>query len=110
MKGAEAALPNAIDDARVDYVIGISPSSVVWANIGAGRDGVEWPQRSSWTRAGVPLPFIALRREPSDKPEGGAFRIIPLRAIRLPCLGAVLIVPRACPEVVMKRCLTLYVV
>lgn len=59
MKGAEAALPNAIDDARVDYVIGISPSSVVWANIGAGRDGVEWPQRSSWTRAGVPLPFIA---------------------------------------------------
>src|SRR6266436_743167 len=36
----------------------ISPSSVVWANTGPGIDGVAWPQRSSWTRGGVPLPFI----------------------------------------------------
>jgi len=58
-KGAEAALLTAIDDPRVDYVIAISPSSVVWANIGVGRDGIEWPQRSSWTREGAQLPFIA---------------------------------------------------
>src|SRR2546430_5626801 len=43
---------------RVRVVAAISPSSVVWANAGPGIDGVAWPQRSSWTRGGVPLPFI----------------------------------------------------
>src|SRR5438477_8057276 len=57
-KGAEAALLIAADDPRVRVVAAISPSSVVWANIGPGIDGVAWPQRSSWTRDGVPLPFI----------------------------------------------------
>ena len=57
-KGAEAALLNATVDPRVRVVAAISPSSVVWANIGPGIDGVAWPQRSSWTRGGVPLPFI----------------------------------------------------
>jgi hypothetical protein len=58
-KGAEAPLLTAVDDARIDFVVAVSPSSVVWANIGVGRDGVEWPQRSCWTRKGPPLPFIA---------------------------------------------------
>jgi uncharacterized protein len=58
-KGAEAALLTAIHDSRVDTVVAVSPSSVVWGNIGPGRDGVEWPQRSSWTWNGVPLPFVA---------------------------------------------------
>src|SRR2546423_7031778 len=57
-KGAEAALLIAADDLRVRVVAAISPSSVVWANIGPDIDGVAWPQRSSWTRGGVPLPFI----------------------------------------------------
>ncbi|HZF04602.1 MAG TPA: acyl-CoA thioesterase, partial [Patescibacteria group bacterium] len=57
-KGAEAALLIATDDPRVRVVAAISPSSVVWANTGPGIDGVAWPQRSSWTRGGVPLPFI----------------------------------------------------
>src|SRR4029077_441833 len=57
-KGAEAALLSATDDPRVRVVAAISPSSVVWANTGPGIDGVAWPQRSSWTRGGVPLPFI----------------------------------------------------
>jgi hypothetical protein len=57
-KGAEAALLLACLDHRIDAVVAFSPSSVVWANIGPGRDGVAWPQRSSWTRNGVPLPFI----------------------------------------------------
>ena len=57
-KGAEAALLIATDDPRVRIVAAISPSSVVWANTGPGIDGVAWPQRSSWTRGGVPLPFI----------------------------------------------------
>jgi uncharacterized protein len=58
-KGAEAALLLACFDHRIDAVVAFSPSSVVWANIGPGRDGVAWPQRSSWTRDGAPLPFIA---------------------------------------------------
>ena len=57
-KGAEAALLSAAYDHRIDAVVAISPSSVVWANIGAGRDGLDWPQRSSWTYQGIPLPFI----------------------------------------------------
>lgn len=62
-KGAEAALLTAIYDHRIDKVVAISPSSVVWANIGAGRDGAEWPQRSSWTYRGAPLPFISYDTE-----------------------------------------------
>jgi uncharacterized protein len=57
-KGAEAALLTATDDPRVKVVAAISPSSVVWANTGPGIDGIAWPQRSSWTRGGAPLPFI----------------------------------------------------
>lgn len=57
-KGAEAALLIAADDPRVGVVAAMSPSSVVWANTGPGIDGAVWPQRSSWTRGGVPLPFV----------------------------------------------------
>src|SRR5262245_43106601 len=57
-KGAEAALLIAADDPRIRVVAAISPSGVVWANIGLGIDGAASPQRSSWTRDGVPLPFI----------------------------------------------------
>jgi uncharacterized protein len=58
-KGAEAALLLGCFDHRIDAVVAFSPSSVVWANIGPGLDGVAWPQRSSWTRSGAPLPFVA---------------------------------------------------
>jgi uncharacterized protein len=58
-KGAEAALLLASYDPRIDVVVAFSPSSVVWANIGPGLDGMALPQRSSWTRNGVALPFIA---------------------------------------------------
>ena len=57
-KGAEAALLVAIDDSRVDTVVAISPSSVVWANSGPGRDGSDTPQRSSWTLGGAALPYV----------------------------------------------------
>jgi dienelactone hydrolase len=57
-KGAEAALLLAAHDARVDAVVAISPSSVVWANVGPGRDGADYPYRSSWTWGGQPLPFV----------------------------------------------------
>jgi acetyl esterase/lipase len=57
-KGAEAALLAAVHDQRVNALVAISPSSVVWGNIGAGRDGVSWPERSSWSLGGVSLPFV----------------------------------------------------
>jgi hypothetical protein len=57
-KGAEAALLLAVRDPRITLSVAMSPSSVVWANIGAGRDGKTWPARSSWTWQGEALPFI----------------------------------------------------
>jgi dienelactone hydrolase len=66
-KGAEAALLIATDDPRIRVVAAISPSPVVWANIGPGVDGVARPQRSSWTRGGVPLPFV--RYDETWRPE-----------------------------------------
>ena len=57
-KGAEAALLTAVHDPRVDGVVAVSPTSVVWGNVGPGRDGRQRPYRSSWTWKGQPLPFI----------------------------------------------------
>lgn len=57
-KGAEAALLAAVYDARIDAVIAVSPSSFVWGNIGPGLDGIGWPERSSWTLRGTPIPFM----------------------------------------------------
>ncbi|MEI9417976.1 acyl-CoA thioester hydrolase/BAAT C-terminal domain-containing protein [Mesorhizobium sp. Cs1321R2N1] len=57
-KGAEASLLAAAHDPRIDAVVAISPTSVVWGNIGPGRDGISWPERSSWTLKGVPCPFV----------------------------------------------------
>jgi uncharacterized protein len=54
-RGAEAALLLAVRDARIHAVAGFSPSSLVWANVGAGADGIH---RSSWTEQGIPLPFV----------------------------------------------------
>lgn len=57
-KGAEAALLTAAYDERVSAVIAFSPTSVVWGNIGPGKDGVAWPERSSWSLKGTPLDFV----------------------------------------------------
>jgi uncharacterized protein len=59
-KGAEAALLVATLDPRIDLVMALSPTSVVWANSGVGRDGHGWPLRSSWTYQGDPLPFVRI--------------------------------------------------
>ncbi len=57
-KGAEAALLVACLDSRVSSVVAIAPTSVVWANVGPGSDGRDFPYRSSWTWRGEPLPFV----------------------------------------------------
>ncbi|GAA4210417.1 acyl-CoA thioester hydrolase/BAAT C-terminal domain-containing protein [Actinocatenispora rupis] len=56
-KGAEAALLVA-GRYRLDHVLAVSPSSVVWANVGPGADGWGTPYRSSWTWRGEPLAFV----------------------------------------------------
>ncbi len=60
-KGAEAALLASTIDQRIKAVVAISPTSVVWSNIGEGVDGIAWPERSSCSFRGTPLDFI-----PSD--------------------------------------------
>ncbi|MEV5705723.1 acyl-CoA thioester hydrolase/BAAT C-terminal domain-containing protein [Actinoallomurus sp. NPDC052274] len=71
-KGAEAALLTSVYDRRVDGVVALSPTSVVWANVGPGRDGQRHPYRSSWTWKGHPLPFVPYDDEwaagPKDRP------------------------------------------
>jgi len=57
-KGAEAALLLAVHDPRVEAVVALSPTSVVWGNVGPGVDGVTYPYRSSWTWKGAPVPFV----------------------------------------------------
>ena len=57
-KSAEAFLLYAADDPRVDAVVALAPSHVVWANVGPGPDGELRPQHSSWSRGGEPLPFV----------------------------------------------------
>lgn len=59
-KGAEAACLLALNDPRVSAVVAFAPTDVVWANVGAGQDGQDEPPRSSWTKAGQPLPFVPL--------------------------------------------------
>jgi len=68
-KGAEAALLAAVHDPRVDLAVAISPTTVVWQNIGPGLDGEAWPPRSCFTLAGQALPFMTL--DPRAWPPSG---------------------------------------
>lgn len=59
-KGAEGALLAAVHEPRVDVVVALSPSALVWSNVGPGLDGNERPYRSCWTWRGQPLPFVPM--------------------------------------------------
>jgi pimeloyl-ACP methyl ester carboxylesterase len=52
-RGAEAALLLGARHVEVDAVVAVSPSDVAWAALCQER-----PQRSAWTSAGEPLPFV----------------------------------------------------
>ncbi|MFG2692735.1 acyl-CoA thioester hydrolase/BAAT C-terminal domain-containing protein [Kitasatospora sp. NPDC048407] len=72
-KGAEAAMLTAIHDPGVDAVVALSPTSLVWCNVGPGLDGQNQPWRSSWTWQGQPVPFVPLagdRWEPEGHGDG----------------------------------------
>jgi len=77
-KGAEAAMLTACVDDRVDLTVAMSPTSVVWANVGPGIDGATTPYRSSWTWRGEPLPFVSYDEswEPAEETEPIAYRTL----------------------------------
>lgn len=84
-KGAEAALLAAVHDLRISAVVAVSPTSVVWGNIGPGTDGVSWPERSSWMLRGEPLPFV-----PTDSGWNREYRdgLVSYRSLFEQCLTA----------------------
>jgi dienelactone hydrolase len=57
--GAEAALLTATVDDRVDAVVALAPTDVVWEGQHEHDDD---PRRSKWTHAGRPVPFVPLER------------------------------------------------
>ena len=72
--GAEAALMTAVQDERVDAVIGFAPTPVVWAGVAEDTDDGQPRQTSHWTLDGIPLPFVPFLEswEPTGTPP--AFR------------------------------------
>lgn len=44
----------------MDVVVALSSTSRVWCNVGPGRDGAQWPYRSSWTWRERALPFVPM--------------------------------------------------
>jgi len=78
-KGAEASLLVSTLSDCADAVIALAPTSVVWANVGPGRDGHERPCRSSWTWQGRPLPFAASGRRAAliSRPDAGHRTVFP---------------------------------
>lgn len=57
--GAEAALLAACVDDRVDAVVALAPTDVVWEGQHEHDDD---PRRSKWTHRGQPVPFVPLDR------------------------------------------------
>ncbi|MEU8509329.1 acyl-CoA thioester hydrolase/BAAT C-terminal domain-containing protein [Streptomyces brevispora] len=76
-KGAEAALHLSVLHPGIDAVVALSPTSVTWANVGRGRDGLTVPHRSSWTWQGQPLPFVPYDSAwTASEPEGTPVSIL----------------------------------
>ena len=84
-KGAEAGMLLACIDDRIDLTVAMSPSSVVWANVGAGLDGVTVPYRSSWTWRGEPLPFVTYNESwlPAEAEGPVSYRTLYEQSIKL---------------------------
>ena len=72
--GAEAALLTGVHDHRVDAVVAIAPTPVVWAGVAPEVAGEGVRQTSHWTLGGAALPFVPFVEswEPDSDPP--AFR------------------------------------
>ncbi|MGY2877121.1 uncharacterized protein ACVW00_004311 [Marmoricola sp. URHA0025 HA25] len=68
--GAEAALLTATLDDRVDAVVALAPTDVVWEG---QHQHHEDPRRSKWTHRGAPLPFVPLDRDWEPGPGAPAY-------------------------------------
>ncbi|MFD9947975.1 acyl-CoA thioester hydrolase/BAAT C-terminal domain-containing protein [Nonomuraea sp. NPDC059023] len=93
-KGAEAALSLACVEPRVEAVVALSPSSVVWAGFGVAG-------RSSWTWRGRPLPFAPY---PPEWPAGGpptSFRAFYERGLALAPAESAIPLERSRADVVL---------
>jgi acetyl esterase/lipase len=84
-KGAEAAMLLACIDDRPSLTVAMSPTSVVWANVGAGVDGRVTPYRSSWTWHGEPLPYVSYDESWTPQETDGpiAYRSLYEQSLRL---------------------------
>jgi dienelactone hydrolase len=65
--GAEAALLTAVRDPRIDAVVAMAPTDVVWEGQHERDDD---PRRSKWTWRGDPVPFVPMDRSwtPTSSP------------------------------------------
>lgn len=68
--GAEAALLTAAHDSRLDVVVALAPTHVVWEG---QYDHDNDPPRSKWTWGGDPVPFVPLDRQWAAKSQPPAF-------------------------------------
>ncbi len=79
--GAEAALLAASHDPRIEAVVAVAPTPVVWAGVAPGDDGHGVRQTSHWTLRGAPVPFVSFVQdwEPPGIPP--AYRELYLQSI-----------------------------
>lgn len=68
--GAEAALLTAVRDSRIDAVVALAPTDVVWEGQHQRDDD---PRRSKWTWRGEPVPFVPLDRSWTPESSPPAF-------------------------------------
>lgn len=68
--GAEAALLTAVRDPRVDAVVALAPTDVVWEG---HRDSDAAEPRSKWSWQGEPVPFVPMTRDWAPTGEIAAF-------------------------------------
>ncbi|WP_193663807.1 acyl-CoA thioester hydrolase/BAAT C-terminal domain-containing protein [Nocardioides kribbensis] len=64
--GAEAALLLACHDERIDAVVALAPTDVVWEG---ARESDDDPPRTKWTLRGEPVPFVPLDRTWTPPPD-----------------------------------------
>lgn len=97
--GAEAALLVAVHDPRVDAVVGIAPSPVVWAGIDTRSDPPR--ETSHWTLGGHPVPFVPFDPDWRPDTEPPAYRSLYASSLALATPEAWIPVERIHGEVVL---------
>ena len=97
--GAEATLLTATREPRLDVVVGLAPSPVVWAGWDTGVDPAR--ETSHWTLDGAPVPYASF--DPTWQPETDppAYRGLYARSLRTAAPDAWIPVERVGGEVIL---------